>query len=104
MASRDTLLRIRVGSLRMKLSTYKFESGRDGLTNQVLGLGLRALVVGRDGQAYDPERWHLSNTFWQSSEENLLVSDNQAELYLSAGAAKRAELAQYAWGDNARPG
>ncbi len=104
MASRDTLRRIRVGPLRLKLSAYKFESGKNSLTNQVRSLGLRVLVVGRDGKGYDPERWHLSNTFWQSREENLLVADNQTELYLSADAATRAELAQYAWGEQARPG
>lgn len=103
-ASRDILRRVRPGPLRLKLSAYKFESGKDSLTNQVRRLGLRVLVVGRDGEGYEPERWHLSNTFWQSREENLLVADNQTELYLAADAAKRAELAQYAWGDDARPG
>ncbi len=103
MASRDTLRRVRLGPLRMKLSAYKFESGKDSLTNQVRRLGLRVLVVGRDGEGYEPERWHQSNTFWQSREENLLVADNQTEHYLESDAATRAELAQYAWGDNARP-
>lgn len=102
-ASREVLQRIRLGPLRMKLSAYKFESGKESLTNQVREFGLRVLVVGRDGRAYDPEHWHRSNTFWQSQEENLLVADNQTELYLSADSEKRAELAQYAWGENARP-
>jgi hypothetical protein len=101
---RETLRRVRLGPLRMKLSAYKFESGKESLTNQVRGFGLRALVVGRDGQAYAPERWHQSNTFWQSRQENLLVADNQTELYMSSDAATRAEFAQYAWGDDARPG
>jgi len=103
-ATREVLHRIRVWPMRTKLSVYKFESGKDSLTNQVCQLGLRVLVVGRDGKSYDPEQWHLSNTFWQSREENLLVADNQTENYLAAGAEKRAELAQYAWGNFARPG
>lgn len=103
-ASRDTLSRVRPGPLRLKLSAYKFESGRDSLTTQVRRMGLQVVVVGRDGEGYEPERWHLSNTFWQSREENLLVADNQTELYLAGDATKRAELAQYAWGENARPG
>ena len=104
MGTRNTLSRIRLGALRTKLSAYAFESGNESLTNQVTNLGLRVLVVGRDGDAYEPERWHLSNTFWQSREENLLVADNQTESYLAAGADQRAYLAQSAWGDNARPG
>jgi hypothetical protein len=103
MASRDVLRRVKRGPLRLKLSAYKFESGKDSLTNQVRAMGLRVLVVGRDGRGYDPEDWHLSNTFWQSKEENLLVADNQTELYMSADPSTRAELAQYAWGDHARP-
>lgn len=103
MGSRQTLRRVRLGPMRMKLSAYKFESGKDSLTNQVLKLGFRVLVVGRDGEGYEPERWHLSNTFWQSREENLLVADNQTEAYLAAEPAARAELAQYAWGEFARP-
>lgn len=104
MGSRETLLKIRVEPMRFKVSAYKFESGRDGLTNQVRRLGLRVLVVGRDGEGYDPERWHLSNTFWQGSEENLLVGDNQTEFYLAADSATRALRSRYAWGELARPG
>lgn len=104
MGARQTLRRIRIEPMRMKLSAWKFESGKDSLTNQVRRLGLRVLVVGRDGEGYEPERWHLSNTFWQSREENLLVADNQTEFYLSADAATRAQFAQYAWGEFARPG
>ncbi len=88
----------------MKHSAYKFESGVEGLTSRIRRLGQKALVVGRDGRGYEPETWPLSNTFWQSREENLLVADNQTELYMEADAATRAELAQYAWGDQARPG
>ena len=104
MGGRQTLRRVRVGPMRLKISAYKFESGKDSLTNQVRRLGLRVLVVGRDGVGYDPEHWHLSNTFWQAREENLLVGDNQTEFYLSADPATRALRARYAWGEHARPG
>lgn len=103
MISRETLSRIRTRPLRMKVSAYKFESGRDGLTSQINRLGMRTLVIGRDGKGYEPSDWHLSNTFWQSREENLLVADNQTDLYMSGDLQKRSELAQYAWGEKARP-
>jgi hypothetical protein len=104
MVARRTLDRIRFRPLRWKLSAYKFESGNDSLTNQVLRLGLKVLVVGRDGEGYPPERWHRSNTFWQSNQENLLVADNQTEAYIAADPAGRAVLSGYAWGELARPG
>jgi hypothetical protein len=103
MGARQTLRRVYLGPMRIKLSAYKFESGKDSLTNQVLRMGLKVLVVGRDGEGYEPERWHLSNTFWQSREENLLVADNQTEFYLAADPETRAERARYAWGEFARP-
>jgi hypothetical protein len=104
MAARQTLRRIRVGAISTKLSAYKFESGNDSLTNQVLHLGLRVLVVGRDGEGYEPERWHLSNTFRQSRQENLLVTDNQTDDYEAADPVLRSELSRDSWGDWARPG
>ena len=104
MASRETLRKVRPGPMRLKISAYRFESGKDSLTNQVRRLGERVLVVGCDGEGYEPERWHLSNTFWQHCEENLLVADNQTEFYMAADQTGRAEMAQYAWGDLARPG
>jgi hypothetical protein len=86
----------------MKFSAYKFESGIEGMTNQVLRLGLRVLVVGRDGQGYPPELWHASNTYWQSRQENLLVADNQTDVYLTSDPAWAAELSFHAWGEFAR--
>jgi hypothetical protein len=104
LGAKETLRRIVVPAMRLKVSAYRFESGRDSLTNQVLRLGLRVVVVGRDGAAYEPEDWHLSNTFWQSRQENLLVADNQTQAYMAADAAGRRRFAEYAWGTFANPG
>ena len=101
--AREVLAGVKVGSLHLKVSAYRFESGNDSLTNQVLRRGLKVLVVGRDGEGYEPERWHLSNTFWQSVQENLLVADNQTEAYINADSTGRLEYSQYAWGPLARP-
>jgi len=103
MASRETLARIRIGPVIFKLSAYMFESGRNSLTNQILNLGLRSLVVGCDGKGYEKESWHLANTFRQSRQENLLIADNQTDIYELSDAEKRAELSKLAWGPFARP-
>jgi hypothetical protein len=104
MASRETLSRVRIGPLFLKLSAYIFESGHQSLTNQIVRLGLRPLVVGCDGVGYEKEHWHLANTFRQCSQENLLIADNQTDLYAMADAAGRAALSRLAWGPHARPG
>lgn len=99
MAARAILLRIRLAPLRSKLQAYRFESGVDSMTRQVLALGLQVLVVGRDGQGFPPERWHESNTFWRSRQQNLLVADNQTDSYLSLEPSWAAELSTHAWGE-----
>jgi hypothetical protein len=103
MASRETLARIRIGPVIFKLSAFMFESGRNNLTEQIMRLGLRPLMVGRNGVAYEKEDWHLADTFRQGRQNNLLVADNQTDAYALADATGRAELSRLAWGEYARP-
>jgi hypothetical protein len=103
MLSRDTLRRIRLRPMPFKLSAYLFESGRAGLTRQVLALGLRPLLVTRDGAIHEKEGWHLADAFRQARQEHLLVADNQTDAYAQADAAGRVELSRLAWGAHARP-
>jgi len=104
MASGGTLKRVCLGSLRVKLSAYMFESGWNNMTDQITRMGLRPLVVDRDGNAYEREEWHRAETFWQGRQENLLVADNQTDAYAYADFSKRQELSRFAWGPHARPG
>jgi hypothetical protein len=103
MVSRETLARVRIGPVFFKLSAYMFESGRDSLTGQTMRLGLRPLMVARNGEAYEKEDWPLAKTFWQSRQENLLVADNQTDAYENANVEGRIDLSRQAWGSFARP-
>lgn len=103
MASRETLARVHIGPVFFKLSAFMFESGRDSLTNQLMQIGLRPVMVGRDGTGYEKEHWHVANIFRQGNQENLLIADNQTDLYAAADGEKRAELSRFAWGEHARP-
>lgn len=103
MAPREVLLRIRSRPLFFKLSAYLLESGRDGVTQQVMRMGLRPLLVDRSGEKFEKERWHLANTFRQSRQEDLLVEDNQTEAYAKADSEQRTRLSRAAWGEYARP-
>jgi hypothetical protein len=62
-------------------------------------LGLKPLVVGRDGFAYEKENWFESATFRNDDQMNLLVADNQTELYRNAPADMKMKLAKLAWGE-----
>ena len=103
MVARKTLLQIRHGPMLLKFSAYALESGHSSLTRQVMHLGLKPLVVARSGESFDKERWHLSNTFRQSLQENLLIADNQTDVYDASNASERAVLARQTWREFARP-
>ena len=101
MVSRDVILKIRCGRILRKLDSLRFESGKDSLTRQIINMGLRVLVVGRDGKSYKKEEWFNSNTFYQGKQENLLVADNKTRLYLESDEEKRILLSNMVWGNNA---
>jgi hypothetical protein len=86
-----------------KSHAYRIESGRRSVTARVRRMGLRAVVVGRDGHAYDPPDWPASRTFWQGAQENLLVGDNQTRSYRDGDPTTRQVLSAYAWGPEADP-
>lgn len=96
-AAREVLLRVRCPRLYGKWAAYRFESGVDGVTRQITAAGLRALVVGADGNGYAPTEWSQARTFWIAGQENLLVSDNQTRAYAEGGPALRERLAYFAW-------
>jgi hypothetical protein len=97
MVARETLLQIRSGPTHFKVSAYSFESGRDSLTSQIIHLGLKPLVVARTGESFEKERWHLSNTFRQSRQQNLLVADNQTDAYSAGDATEQSRLSRQTW-------
>jgi hypothetical protein len=96
--SRRLLLALKIGPIRKKMDAYEFESGYESMTRQILAMNLAALVVGRDGRAYEKEKWSESFTFRRGEQQNLLVADNQTRLYEQADPATRERLAQAAWG------
>jgi hypothetical protein len=104
MLRRETAERVELLPTRRKLDAYLFESGKRGLTQQVLAMSLKVLVVGRGGDTYELSNWHASNTFWRLEQANLLVADNQTRAYAVANRDTRMHLSTLAWGPHADPG
>jgi hypothetical protein len=100
---RDLWLRVADPAPHDKLAAYRVESGRRGITARLRAMGLRVLVAGRDGHSYDTAEWPASRTFWQGSQENLLVEDNQTRAYQQGDSEVRRVLSGYAWGPQADP-
>ncbi len=103
MGARDTLRNLRWGTINQKLDAYLLENGRHRFTRQLQRLGLRTLVVARDGSFYAQDDWPLSRTFWQGDQEGLLIADNQTRLYSNGGIDRQRLLSAYAWGRQGEP-
>jgi hypothetical protein len=101
---RELLLSLEHRRLDDKRASYRFEAGHRSLTAQLRARGLAAVVVDRDGVARRPERWPDADVFWQGTQSQLLVADNQTRGYEQGGPDVREALARYAWGPAARPG
>jgi hypothetical protein len=100
----STLAELKLHRVIEKSDAYVLESGRDSLTRQVQRRGLRAVVVDRAGGIYDQDEWHRSLTFWQRSQEGLMVADNQTRSYQRGGPERRQMLSTMAWGPSADAG
>jgi hypothetical protein len=103
MIDRTTLSRLRIGRVDRKMDAYLLESGHHSLTRQVQRLGLRTLVVARDGVFYEHEDWPRSRTLWQGDQEGLMIADNQTSTYANGGIERRRLLSAFAWGALADP-
>jgi hypothetical protein len=95
---RELLLSLEWPTGLTKLQAVALEGGSNSLTRQVQARGLEAVVVGRDGVAYPPDRWRESATFRSGEQANLLVSDNRTRHYQEGGPLVRRGLAWLAWG------
>ena len=90
MLGRDLLLDLDWPRAGRKHRARELESGSRSITRQVLGRGLRALVVDRHARCHEPEQWPTSLTFRRGDQENLLVADNRTRQYDEADPARRA--------------
>ena len=97
LVSKEVVTRLRTRPIVTKWSAYRFESGIDSMTRQVMSAGLRPLLAGRDGRAYEPQDWPQARTFWIGEQENLLVSDNQTRAFENGSPAFRERLSFFAW-------
>ena len=89
--------------VRRKFDAFVVEGGRRSLTGQIAELGLRPLLAGADGLAYDVPDWARSGVFWQRGQENVLLEDNQTRGYRDADLDLRRYYAAFAWGTEADP-
>lgn len=88
-------------NVRTKEDACKFESGSANLTHKIFKLGLKTLIVGKNGIAYDVVDWPNSNTFRLGDQANLLTNDNQTRYYDNCSQEEKLLCTWISWGDNA---
>jgi hypothetical protein len=98
---RVRLLELELECAGDKRDTYLLESGPRSITRQIQQRGLRAVVVGRDGRAYDVAEWPLSATYRVGGQRNLLVADRRTRDWEQASSRLRRQLSRDAWGGRA---
>ncbi len=103
MVQRALFASLRIRPIERKMDAYLLESGRQSFTRQVQAMGLRVLVVDREGRLYDQDEWPASRTLWQSDQEGLMVADNQTGIYERGDMSRRELLSAFAWGRLAEP-
>ncbi|MBA3819859.1 MAG: hypothetical protein H0X17_13270 [Deltaproteobacteria bacterium] len=82
-----------------RLAALVYESGWLSLTRQIQAMGLRVLVVNRDGHGLPPDEWADAGTFRSGTVDKLLVSDNRTREYLEAPEPRQRLLRSLAYGD-----
>jgi hypothetical protein len=101
MIARSVMLELGFDSVKDKRAAYLLESGHANITRQVEARDLRAVVVGRDGRAYDTPDWPRSRSYRSGDQDNLLVADNRTRDWQDASPRLRRRLARDAWGEQA---
>lgn len=91
-------LRLVPGWIGGKFAHAMVESGRLGLTRQLLREGRRALVVDRHGTAFDVADWPRSATWRAGGQAGLMVRDNRSDAWEAADPEEQYRLARLAWG------
>ena len=100
MVRRNVFLGLIRRNLRTKFDAYVFESGRKGMTNQLLRRRHLVYVVDKYGTLYPLDRAKESHAFWIGQQEGLLIADNQTRMYDRADPLERTKLTRLAWGKN----
>lgn len=83
-----------------KIDAYFAESGPHGFTRKIFEMGRMAVVVGCNGRGYHPATWHLSETFRQGTQSNLLVHDNVTRAFENLLWREKKIATASAWGDS----
>jgi glycosyltransferase involved in cell wall biosynthesis len=102
MVRRFDLIQYEMEPGKSKLTANLFECGRNSLSKQIIMSNRKLIVVGKNGEAYEPKDWEKSNTFRSGSQENLLIYDNQTRSFAKMSSRTKEVHKSFSWGENAK--
>mgnify|MGYP001809644948 CR=1 FL=1 len=83
---------------KTKHDTCKIEHCRNSLTEFVLKQGGKVVVVNSDGEIFEPENWHLSQTFRTPHQLQSMFSDKHIKMYEEANEEEKRYFERVTWG------
>ncbi len=95
--NRELFISLSIRKIVSKIDAYRFESGRHSFTNQLKKKGYEVALLSNEGRIYSEKEWPMSNIFWKGNQENLIIADNQTEIYLIADIGYKKLLSWLAW-------
>lgn len=81
-----------------KIYTNYFESGRSGMSNQLLKKGFKLLVVNSENKKFNLSDWVNSETAFLFNQKKLVISDHRTRQYDRLSKSKKFELTKTNWG------
>ena len=81
-----------------KKSTWIDESGRSGMTNQLLKRNFDIFVVNRDNKKFDIKNFKESETYAYKNQFKLIISDKFTRQYAHADELKKSMIKKNVWG------
>jgi hypothetical protein len=85
---------------RNKMDAYNFESGKNNLTKEILGLGFKVLIINSEFKLFEINDWKHSKTFRQFNQEKLLIMDKIAISYEKMSDNLKFIKTIQTWGDS----
>jgi hypothetical protein len=81
-----------------KIFTNYFESGRFGMSNQLLKKGFKLLIVNLENKKFNIHDWINSKTAFLKNQEKLVISDHRTREFDLLSEDKKKELINMNWG------
>ena len=82
-----------------KIETNYFESGRNGISNQLIKRGFKLLIINSDNNKFNINDWKKSETYCLSNQSKLIFKDNRTEEYENADYFEKNKRIKFCWGD-----